>query len=149
MRNSDYEYIIAGEINMSTKNTEPKEWFQGLVDKYKDDSEFIAEGLLIEVTEQIHKQLQTQNISRSQLAQKLSCSPAYITKLLNGAENLTLKKLVQIAQALNCSFDFVLLPIDLQVKRYYTFAPKKLAQDGFNQKVQLTENYESNIPNAA
>ena len=84
--------------------------FEALIEKHKNTIDYISEGLLIDVTEQMLEQLATQKITRGQLAQKLGCSNAYITKLLNGTENLTLKKLVQIAQALSCSIDFALIP---------------------------------------
>ncbi len=119
-----------------------KKQFESLVEQFKDDIEYISEGIIIDVTEQIHKQMKEKNITRSQLAQKLGCSNAYITKLLNGGENLTLKKIVQIAHALECSIDFVLLPKQYEMKRHITFNTKKLDTTGYSQQLNLEDAYE-------
>ena len=128
---------------------EPREWFNQLLEKYKDDPEYIAEGLLIEITEQILIILEKKKMTRSQLAVKLKCSNAYITKLLSGSQNLTLKKLVDIAVKLDCSIDLALVPQKFQVMRIFTV--KKSESIEFNEKVSnfCQEECEPNIPHAA
>jgi transcriptional regulator with XRE-family HTH domain len=84
---------------------EPKDRFNKLLEKYKDDKEFILDGLILRVSEDIAKLLTERNMSRTELAKKLGCSPAYVTKLLRGSENLTLKKLFEISQALNANLN--------------------------------------------
>ena len=84
---------------------EPKERFNKLLEKYKEDREFILDGLILRVSEDIAKLLTQRNMSRTELAKKLGCSPAYVTKLLRGSENLTLKKLFEISQALNAKIN--------------------------------------------
>jgi transcriptional regulator with XRE-family HTH domain len=79
---------------------EPKERFNKLLDKYKDDPEFIFQGFILKVSEKIASLLEDQHMSRTDLAKALSCSPAYITKLLRGSENLTLRKLFEVSRAL-------------------------------------------------
>ncbi|HEY9166393.1 MAG TPA: helix-turn-helix transcriptional regulator [Candidatus Kryptonia bacterium] len=83
---------------------EPKERFNQLLDKFKDDPEFIFQGLILRVSEDIASLLKTQNMTRGKLAEKLNCSAAYVTKLLRGSENLTLKKLFEVSRALNAEF---------------------------------------------
>ncbi|MBP6671684.1 MAG: helix-turn-helix transcriptional regulator [Bacteroidetes bacterium] len=134
---------------MKNEKVDPKEWFAGLLDKYKDDSEYIAEGVLVDITEQILDQVNRQNLSRSQLAQKLNCSNAYISKLLNGSENMTLKKIVQIAQVLDCRLDVALVPKQYDVKRHISFSSKKLNMNGYNQPVKLGKEYEQSNSSVA
>lgn len=83
---------------------EPKERFNQLLEKFKDDDEFKFQGLILRVSEDIASLLKTQNMTRGKLAQKLGCSPAYITKLLRGSENLTLRKLFEVSRALDAEF---------------------------------------------
>src|SRR6266498_825348 len=83
------------EINM-----QPKKELKLFIEKYRNDPGYILEGVLIDITEQIARLMVEYKMNRVQLANKLKCSPAYITKLMNGDENLTVKKLVQIAMAL-------------------------------------------------
>jgi transcriptional regulator with XRE-family HTH domain len=128
---------------------EPKERFSQLLNKYKDDPEYIAEGLIIDITEQIVERLSTQKVTRTQLANRLKCSNAYITKLLDGTQNLTVKKLVEIAVALGCSIDFALVADELEVYRMFKY--KKPERMEFNEEVPTlcAENCEPNISIAA
>jgi transcriptional regulator with XRE-family HTH domain len=127
----------------------PKERFEKLLEKYENDPEYIAEGLLIDITEQIVDLVERAQLNRTQLAQKLNCSNAYVTKLLNGSENLTVKKLVQIAQALDCSIDLAFIPSRYELRRYFTYAPKRLVVEAFQEEVKLPDTYETPVPLAA
>ncbi len=89
---------------------EPKERFNKLLEKYKDDPEFMYEGLLLSTVEKIATLMDDQNMSRTDLAKALSCSPAYITKLLRGSENLTLKKLFDVSRVLNAQLSIDMVP---------------------------------------
>ena len=77
-----------------------QERFNTLLKKYENDPEYVAEGLFLQINEHIVKALQDQGLSRSALAQELGVSGAYVTKLLNGNENLTIRQLARIAAAL-------------------------------------------------
>lgn len=87
----------------------PKERFNKPLERCKDDPEFVYEGLLLGTAEKIAALMGDQNTTRKDLAKALSCSPAYITKLLRGSENLTLKKLFDVSRALHAqlSIDMV------------------------------------------
>jgi transcriptional regulator with XRE-family HTH domain len=71
------------------------------INKLKEDPEFKAEALILDITEKISHILEIKKMRRSELAKKIHCSNAYISKLLNGEENLTIKTLSKIAQALD------------------------------------------------
>lgn len=47
-------------------------------------------------------------ISKAQLADKLDCTPGYITQLLTGATNPTLKQVEKIAQLLGVTTGYLL-----------------------------------------
>ena len=76
------------------------EWFSQRLEEYREDPEFVLEQLILDVTEQICGAMEEQEISRSELAQRLGVSRAYVTKLLNGHPNMTLRTLVAVAAAL-------------------------------------------------
>lgn len=67
------------------------------------------EGLLLAVNEQICEAMERKSISRADLADKLGVSRPWVTKLLSGNRNLTLKSLVCVANALDLCVDVMLL----------------------------------------
>jgi plasmid maintenance system antidote protein VapI len=99
------------------ESVRPAERFQKLLDKYEDDPRYIAEGLLIEINEQVVHLMERKGINRTQLAALLDVSSAYVTKLLNGNENLTIKQLVRLSAALDSSVDVAIVPRQFKVKR--------------------------------
>ena len=42
-----------------------------------------------------------QNISRQELAERMGCSPQYVSRLLKGEENLSLETICKLEEALN------------------------------------------------
>ena len=72
-----------------------------LVSELENDPGFILEELVLNINEAICRRMEELNVSRSQLAEKLGVDRAYITKMLNGPSNLTLKTIVQVLHALN------------------------------------------------
>jgi transcriptional regulator with XRE-family HTH domain len=60
------------------------------------------ERLLIGVNEEIVAQLESDGITRTELARRLDVDKSHVTRLLNGMPNVTLKTLVSVASALGC-----------------------------------------------
>jgi len=119
-RELDKAMQICNEVIQTLKKGDalkPADRFKKLLDKYRDDPEYVAEGLLIDINEQIVELLESKKVTRSELAQKLGVSNAYITKLLNGNENLTIKQLVRLVVALGCSVDVAIVPKRFTVDR--------------------------------
>jgi transcriptional regulator with XRE-family HTH domain len=85
---------------MNTKR-EPE---KTLLDKYLEDPEFarlMAQGdLIMEVTETLCELLEKENISRKELADRLGKSKGFISQLLNGGRNLTLRTVADILHVL-------------------------------------------------
>ena len=123
--------------------------FKALTEKYKDDPEYIAEGMLLDISEQFLKAMESQEINRTQLSEKLECSNAYVTKIFNGSENLTIRKAVQIATVLGATLDISVIPKE-DMKRRITFSSKKVPVTNDMRLIYFKKDYEFNpLPNAA
>jgi len=85
---------------MNTKR-EPE---KTLMDKYLEDPEFaklMAQGdLIMEVTETLCGLLEKEKVSRKELAQRLGKSKGFVSQLLNGGRNLTLRTVADILHVL-------------------------------------------------
>lgn len=66
----------------------------------KQTFDYRLEKVLFGLAEQICDLLEGQEVSRTDLARKMNVSPAYITKILNGNPNLTIKSLLKLSDAL-------------------------------------------------
>ena len=62
-------------------------WFRQQIVKAEKSFDFRLESLLIELGEDITLLMEQQNLTRSQLAQRLGVSRPYVTKILNGNPN--------------------------------------------------------------
>ncbi len=80
------------------------------------DPHYELYGVLLDVTEGIVKRMIEQNVRRTDLAERLGTSRAYITKLLDGQENMTLKTLVRVANALEMKVDTKFVPREQAAK---------------------------------
>lgn len=61
---------------------------------------FVQEELILEATESIWEQLNSQGVTKTELAEKLGTSQSHVTQLLSGSRNMTLRTLADIAFAL-------------------------------------------------
>lgn len=75
-----------------------------ILDEYLKDEEFrrlfAQEDLILEVTETICELLDNEKISRKELADRLGKSKGFISQLLNGGRNLTLRTVADILHVL-------------------------------------------------
>ena len=92
------------------KTHERKNWFGQLLEDHKKTPEFLVEQKILELTEKIVQRMEELGISRSALADRLNVSKPYITKLLRGDVNFTLKSLAELSQALEADFDIDIFP---------------------------------------
>ena len=81
-----------------------KEPEKTLLDKYLEDPEFaklMAQGdLIMEVTETLCELLENEKVSRKELADRLGKSKGFVSQLLNGGRNLTLRTVADILHVL-------------------------------------------------
>lgn len=87
--------------------------------------EFVAAGLCAGIAKNIENLMKQQKISNVDLADRLECSKSYVTKLLRGDENLSVKTLAKIAIALDAEVNAILIPkstyaeLNRQLKEYF------------------------------
>jgi len=84
--------------------TMKKEAEKTLLEKYLEDPEFaklMAQGeLIMEVTETLCELMEKEGIARKELAERLGKSKGFISQLLNGGRNLTLRTVADILHVL-------------------------------------------------
>jgi transcriptional regulator with XRE-family HTH domain len=81
-----------------------KEPEKTLLDKYLEDPEFarlMAQGdLIMEVTETLCELLEKEKVSRKELADRLGKTKGFVSQLLGGGRNLTLRTVADILHVL-------------------------------------------------
>lgn len=117
-----------------------EKWFLSKLSKYENKSSYIAEELLLQVTEKIVELLIQKKMTRTELSAKMKVSKPYITKILNGNENLTLKTLVNIAHALDTK-----ICIQFEKNNHETLFNNNYHEiKNIDGKNQISENYDRN-----
>ena len=76
-----------------------KKSFKELFDQAKGRDTYWVASLILDFTEGLHKIMESNGVSRSELARRLGVSPAYVTKVLRGNVNFTLDSMVRLARA--------------------------------------------------
>jgi len=61
---------------------------------------YAQEGLILSVTEEIWTAMNRRGLNKQQLAEHLGTGKSHVSQLLNGARNMTLRTLSDIAEAL-------------------------------------------------
>jgi transcriptional regulator with XRE-family HTH domain len=70
-----------------------------LLKEYKYDSDFIYEGLILDISTQLKKLMEKKGLKKKQLAEKMNVEPSYITKIFSG-NNISLKTLAKVLAAM-------------------------------------------------
>lgn len=83
-------------------------WFEEELKKLENNIDALAYKYILDFSETVLDILDQKDIKNKNkfLAKKLGASPAYISKLFNGRTNFTVKKLVEIAKAVD--YDLVI-----------------------------------------
>ena len=127
-----------------------EKWFTQKIEEFKGDIEFRTEEVILEITERIVELMKKENINRTELAKRLRVKKPFISKLLNGNPNMTLKTMVSLSMALdydlNISFNrkpsmSVVADSSLHVSRIEWENPHSgllaLSQEGSNEALSL------------
>ena len=88
-----------------------KKSFKALFERARQTLTYAVEGVILEFTEGIVARMESENVSKAELAKRLEASPAYVTKVLRGNSNFTLETMVKIARALNAEVRVHLQPV--------------------------------------
>lgn len=99
---------------------------------------FEQEGLILDVTEEIWKVMEEKGWNKSELASALGKSKSYVTQLMNGNRNMTLRTLSDIAFALGVS-----IRVALGDARHF-----ELCWDEFATMLRIDEDQASPLPEA-
>lgn len=67
----------------------------------------LQEELILDVTEAIAEQMESQNLLQKDLAKRLNKTKGYVSQLLGGGRNLTLRTISDVADALDCRVKFL------------------------------------------
>jgi transcriptional regulator with XRE-family HTH domain len=76
-----------------------KNSFKELIKEAKERDTYWAASIILDFTEGLHKIMEANGITRSDLARRLGVSPAYITKVLRGNVNFTVDSMVRLVRA--------------------------------------------------
>lgn len=76
----------------------------------REHPEYWAEGLKLEASDAINGALEAQGVSRAELARRLDCTPAFVTKILRGYHNLSLDTLARVGVALGIQWKLAASP---------------------------------------
>jgi len=96
-----------------------KTWLEEKYDLWAEDPEFLTEEKILDFTERVVLEMGKMEITRAQLANSLGKSKAFVTKLLKGDANMTIKTMVTVAQALGCNLHLDLYPKGFYAKTLY------------------------------
>ena len=78
--------------------------FDKLFEEVRKTPEWDIEGAKLQITNEIHRLMEKENVTQSELATRLNKSQPYISKILKGETNFTIETIAIIARALNATF---------------------------------------------
>lgn len=85
------------------------------------DEIFFQENFIIEVYEAIQEEMNRQEISRSELSEKIGKSKAFVSQVLGGSRNMTLRTLADFCRALNVYPEFKVSKYKKEECRHYEY----------------------------
>ena len=80
---------------------------QWLSENKDNQREYNQERLIVDVAEMIMKTLNEDGVNQVELANKLGKTKGYVSQLLNGSRNMTLRTLADIATELDKKVEFI------------------------------------------
>ena len=93
-----------------------KKSFQELFNQAKERDTYWAASIILDFTEGLHRIMEANGITQSDLARRLGVSPAYITKVLRGNVNFTVDSMVRLVMAAGGEVS-IQVPPKTQMKR--------------------------------
>jgi len=87
-----------------------KSRYEELIQDPEARKQLATESLVLEATETVIELMQDQNVTKAELARRLGRSRAFVTQLLDGRANMTLKTLAEVAQALGRELSIAVKP---------------------------------------
>ena len=109
--------------------------------KYKDIEDFFAANytpnekawsIIIDFYDKILKEIKRRKIKRSYIAKKLGVSDAAVSKLLNNTPNITLKKMVELADSIG---------MDINLSLESTVVEEEIQSETFEWVIESKDKY--------
>lgn len=72
--------------------------------KYKETSDFLAEGVKLAVVNEIYELMDENGVTKAELARRLGKSPSYVSRVLGATENLSIESMSKFFHALESNF---------------------------------------------
>ena len=84
--------------------------FSELLEQIENTPEYQFESIVVDLTEEICEIMVAQGVTRAELARRLNKSRAYVTKILRGDQNLTLRTVVDVLWELGYKAEIRVMP---------------------------------------
>lgn len=97
-----------------------RQWMQEMYSTEEGKRLLEQERVLLEAQEAMCELMEAQGVSRAELAKRMEVSPAYITKLLRGTNNFTLRKLADVFYCLGRAAHVEHTPLEPAIVSPYT-----------------------------
>jgi len=114
--------------------------FRKFFESAKKRTTYWKEKAVLDFTEEIVNRMQALAVSRSELADRISAKPAFVTKALRGDNNFTIETMVKLGRALNARVRVHLEPDGMDsewldfLKEKPNWLPQEPESAGLNKK---------------
>ena len=122
-----------------------------IIDKLKKDSKemrlYQEEWLILQTTILIEEVMEEKGIRKKELAERLGRSKGYITQLLDGRANMTLRTVADVMWALDCSLTVDVCPLGFETSLDWALQYALLSGADFwtQEKTRLVRTQESDV----
>ncbi len=118
-------------------------WLTDFFDEFEDDAGYLTELQILNFTGLVVEKMKESKISRVELAKRLDVSKAFVTKLLNGNPNMTLKTMVSILTAIGYRLNLDVYPRGFEVARkaFYVHTNENYKAYRLTEPVELEVRY--------
>jgi DNA-binding Xre family transcriptional regulator len=113
--NLKVNYSMDTTIQEREEEMNTEKWFKDKLEAFREDAEFYAEELILDLTEQVVVAMKELGVNRTELAARMGVSKAFITKLLRGNTNITLRTMASLARSLGCNVNINVCPKDVEL----------------------------------
>lgn len=115
-------------------------WLESYIEQNQYTVDYQTELSIIDFNEKIIAKMEELKISRAELAKRLGVSKAFVTKVLNGNPNMTIKTLISLTLALDCQLYQDIYPRGFKVVRRPVYMHTR---EGFQAYVPVTDEVSS------
>jgi len=90
-----------------------KTQFEQLIERPEFHKLYAIEGLVLEASEFIARLMQEKKVTKAELARRLGRSRAYVTQMLSGSTNITVRTLAEVAYVLGAEVKLEAVPLQV------------------------------------